>query len=175
MIRALATELRMPIVLLTAFTRSLESDVAQWAKSIIVLEDVDELLLADDKSDDDGAGGAGGEKKVSESKIHVLLQVLDGICNPHGSIFLLTSNHMDRLDPRLLRPGRIDEVFEFAKPSAKHYTEMARKHYPGSSDTEVRKFSEEAARVGSMSTVQVIVSSSADIVGASESLKVKTK
>lgn len=37
-----------------------------------------------------------------------LLNCLDGIIEPHGSIFVLTTNHVDKLDPALLREGRIN-------------------------------------------------------------------
>ncbi|KAF8506402.1 mitochondrial chaperone BCS1 [Hysterangium stoloniferum] len=37
-----------------------------------------------------------------------LLNVLDGIGSEEGKLFFATTNHIERLDPALLRPGRID-------------------------------------------------------------------
>ena len=37
-----------------------------------------------------------------------LLNVLDGVASQEGRIVLLTSNHPEKLDPALLRPGRVD-------------------------------------------------------------------
>jgi SpoVK/Ycf46/Vps4 family AAA+-type ATPase len=43
------------------------------------------------------------------------LEVLDGIIEVNGRIIIMTSNHPERLDPALLRPGRIDKIIEFKK------------------------------------------------------------
>lgn len=37
-----------------------------------------------------------------------LLNVIDGMLSPSGAIFILTTNHIEKLDPALLRPGRTD-------------------------------------------------------------------
>jgi chaperone BCS1 len=37
-----------------------------------------------------------------------LLNVLDGVASQEGRIVLMTSNHPEKLDPALIRPGRID-------------------------------------------------------------------
>jgi mitochondrial chaperone BCS1 len=37
---------------------------------------------------------------------------LDGVGAVEGSIAILTTNHRDRLDPALIRPGRCDREFE---------------------------------------------------------------
>ncbi|OQR89435.1 ubiquinol:cytochrome c oxidoreductase biogenesis factor, partial [Achlya hypogyna] len=38
-----------------------------------------------------------------------LLNVLDGVVDTPGRILIMTSNHPEKLDPALVRPGRIDE------------------------------------------------------------------
>ncbi|KDO25376.1 hypothetical protein SPRG_09317 [Saprolegnia parasitica CBS 223.65] len=38
-----------------------------------------------------------------------LLNVLDGVVDMSGRILIMTSNHPEKLDPALIRPGRIDE------------------------------------------------------------------
>ena len=37
-----------------------------------------------------------------------LLSVLDGFHAPENVLFVMTTNHIESLDPALLRPGRID-------------------------------------------------------------------
>lgn len=46
-----------------------------------------------------------------------LLNCLDGITYPYGSICIFTSNFPDNLDPALTRPGRIDLKIELGKSS----------------------------------------------------------
>ena len=46
---------------------------------------------------------------------------------PDGLKFIVTTNHLDRLDPAIVRPGRIDEVIEIGPlPLA-----CARQMFPG--------------------------------------------
>ena len=42
-----------------------------------------------------------------------LLNVIDGVGSEEGKLFFATTNYIDRLDPALLRPGRIDRKVEY--------------------------------------------------------------
>jgi hypothetical protein len=44
-----------------------------------------------------------------------LLNVLDGTMAPEDVIFIMTTNHIEKLDPALIRPGRIDLNIELTK------------------------------------------------------------
>ena len=44
-----------------------------------------------------------------------MLEVLDGIAEPEDRVIIFTTNHPDKIDPALKRPGRIDLVLEFKK------------------------------------------------------------
>jgi chaperone BCS1 len=48
--------------------------------------------------------------KVSLS---TLLNVLDGLASSEGRVLIMTTNHIERLDPALIRPGRVDMKVEF--------------------------------------------------------------
>lgn len=52
------------------------------------------------------------EKKLPMS---TLMEILDGYDSLHGCIVILTTNHIDHLDPALIRPGRIDLHFHLDK------------------------------------------------------------
>jgi chaperone BCS1 len=41
-----------------------------------------------------------------------LLNALDGVSSREGRVLFLTTNHPDRLDPALIRPGRVDRKLE---------------------------------------------------------------
>lgn len=40
------------------------------------------------------------------------LNSIDGVRSQEGRIIIMTTNFKERLDPALLRPGRIDESYE---------------------------------------------------------------
>ncbi|KAI1741803.1 BCS1 N terminal-domain-containing protein [Xylaria scruposa] len=42
-----------------------------------------------------------------------LLNILDGVASQEGRILIMTTNHMEKLDKALIRPGRVDMVVEF--------------------------------------------------------------
>jgi SpoVK/Ycf46/Vps4 family AAA+-type ATPase len=59
-------------------------------------------------------GGTSDNEKVSLSTV---LNILDGVLEQPGRILIMTSNHPEKLDKALLRPGRIDVIvhFDFCK------------------------------------------------------------
>ena len=59
--------------------------------------------LKKDKSDIDE-----NNKNPEEITLSFLLNLLDGVLETPGRIVIMTSNHPERLDPALVRPGRID-------------------------------------------------------------------
>ncbi|KAF9528853.1 hypothetical protein CPB83DRAFT_853845 [Crepidotus variabilis] len=54
-----------------------------------------------------------GMKQRSLVTLSGLLNVLDGVGSEEGKIFFATTNHVDHLDPALMRPGRIDRKIEY--------------------------------------------------------------
>ena len=70
---------------------------------LIVFEDVDCVSATQDRSVDRPSADLSG--RVTSSG---LLNVLGGHLTPLGSIFVLTTNHKEKLDPALIRPGRVD-------------------------------------------------------------------
>ena len=65
-----------------------------------------------------------------EDPIHLddILNVIDGIRETPGRILVMTSNHYDKLDDALVRPGRIDLTISLSKVSKKVVSEMY-EHY----------------------------------------------
>jgi chaperone BCS1 len=65
-----------------------------------------------------------------EDPIHLddILNVIDGIRETPGRILVMTSNHYDKLDEALVRPGRIDLTISLSKVSKKVVSEMY-EHY----------------------------------------------
>ncbi|KIJ34810.1 hypothetical protein M422DRAFT_262996 [Sphaerobolus stellatus SS14] len=59
-----------------------------------------------------------------------LLNVLDGIGSEEGKIFFATTNHLERLDPALLRPGRIDRRIEYKYASRQQARALYMRFFP---------------------------------------------
>lgn len=65
--------------------------------SILLMEDMDTFSGAIQRT------GRGGELSMGG-----LLNALDGVATPHGMISIATTNHVDKLDPAIVREGRLD-------------------------------------------------------------------
>jgi hypothetical protein len=68
-------------------------------------------------------GDAGGAELITMS---TLLNVLDGVLETPGRIVIMTSNHPERLDPALIRPGRVDCIMHFGKSTVSDMLDMVR-------------------------------------------------
>ena len=83
------------------------SALAYADKGIILLEDIDTVKAALDREvmKKEGEQAAEGFKGVS---LAGLLNGLDGVLTPDDCVIILTTNHPEKLDPALLRSGRVD-------------------------------------------------------------------
>ena len=71
-----------------------------------------------------------------ESKTNVsfstILNTLDGFACKNRLITFMTTNHKDRLDHALVRPGRIDYIFELSYAKRSQMLEMFKSYFPES-------------------------------------------
>jgi len=72
------------------------------ANSFFVIEDIDCVHASHKRVKKDG------DKKGTGVTLSGLLNVIDGLFSPPGAIFVMTTNHKEKLDPALIRPGRVD-------------------------------------------------------------------
>lgn len=113
-IYALAGELEYNICLLNLSERGLTDDRLNHLltnipdRSIMLLEDIDAAFVGRDQTDE----------KAYRSNVTFsgLLNALDGVASAEERIIFMTTNHEERLDPALIRPGRVDmkELFDDA-------------------------------------------------------------
>jgi len=61
-----------------------------------------------------------------------LLNILDGVGSEDGKIFFATTNHIDRLDAALLRPGRIDKKVQYKLATRKQALALFERFFPHS-------------------------------------------
>lgn len=69
-------------------------------RSIMLLEDIDAAFTKRAQTDNQGY-----QSMITFSG---LLNSLDGVASAEERIIFLTTNHVERLDPALIRPGRVD-------------------------------------------------------------------
>merc|ERR1719244_2558778 len=55
------------------------------------------------------------KEKKNELKLSDLLEALDGALEMNGRMLIMTTNHLEKLDPALIRPGRVDSSLEFKR------------------------------------------------------------
>lgn len=100
--------------------RSLKTLFAELPQHcIVLLEDVDVTSvhrIQDSNADASQSLGQNGSPRMSAGgkvSLSTLLNVLDGLASPEGRVLIMTTNHIERLDPALIRPGRVDTKVKF--------------------------------------------------------------
>jgi len=137
-ITALAGELEYSICVLNLSDPYLSDDRLQHRladapeNSIILLEDIDAAF----KSREANAHLEEASKGLNSLTFSGLLNAIDGVTSTEGRIVFMTTNYIERLDPALIRPGRVDMIQLVDYCSTAQLREMFKRFYP--SDTEER-------------------------------------
>lgn len=126
--------MKMYIISLSSTNASEENITALFSglpnRCIVLLEDIDSAGLTHTREDEEPAdimppsnppsptfdiirglsrtGGSSGGLSLSG-----LLNILDGIASQEGRILIMTTNHIEKLDKALIRPGRVDMIIPF--------------------------------------------------------------
>lgn len=66
--------------------------------------------------------------------LYTFLTVLDGMDEMRGRVIIATTNHIERIDPALLRPGRFDLKLKLEEFTAEETKELLHKMFRGSVD-----------------------------------------
>jgi len=133
-IQALAGHLDYGIAIINLSERGLTDDRLNHLltiipqRTLVLLEDVDAAYNNRRKVDTDGYAGA----NVTFSG---LLNALDGVASAEERILFLTTNHIDRLDEALVRPGRIDMTVRLGNATAYQISALWDRFY-GDTDTD---------------------------------------
>ena len=143
--------------------RSLMKAVNQVpANSVMLFEDID-CMRGSQSREGPGSGEANRETTTLNAKENAppsgvtlsgLLNVLDGFHAPHGVLFVMTTNHVEKLDPALLRPGRIDYKLFLGKATDPQKAELYRRFFPDASELEARTFVEASRSAETMAEFQ---------------------
>ncbi|HWG45210.1 MAG TPA: AAA family ATPase [Gemmataceae bacterium] len=125
-VKALAGELGMSIYLLMLSDPDMNDNrindlLAKVPdRNIVLLEDID-CAFAHRKR----ASGKEGGLTFSG-----LLNALDGVASPEGRIIVMTTNHIEKLDPALIRPGRADVKLSFGNATADQAGRLYQRFFP---------------------------------------------
>lgn len=117
-------------------------------RALLVLEDVDVLFNEDRRSETTGSLTFSG-----------MLNAMDGLISTDGIITVFTTNHIDKLDPALIRAGRVDRRFEFVHPNHRHMCALFLSFYEDAPREVAERFADEVlnrpeAEARSIATLQ---------------------
>lgn len=127
-IQALAGELDFSVAMINLSEMGMTDDKLAFLltklpkRSILLLEDADAAFVNRRQRDVDGYNGA----TVTFSG---LLNALDGVAAGEERIAFLTTNHIDRLDPALIRPGRVDMMMRIGEATRHQAGQMWDRFY----------------------------------------------
>ncbi|XP_043848848.1 mitochondrial chaperone BCS1 isoform X2 [Dromiciops gliroides] len=144
--RALAGELEHSICLLSLTDSSLSDDRLNHLlsvapqQSLVLLEDVDAAFLSRDLAKDNPAKYQG----LGRLTFSGLLNALDGVASTEARIVFMTTNYINRLDPALVRPGRVDLKEYVGYCSHWQLSQMFQRFYPEEPMSVAESFAERA-------------------------------
>jgi chaperone BCS1 len=127
-IQALAGELDFSVAMINLSEMGMTDDKLAYLltklpkRSLLLLEDADAAFVNRRQRDTDGYSGA----TVTFSG---LLNALDGVAAGEERIAFLTTNHIDRLDPALIRPGRVDMMLRIGEATRYQAAQMWDRFY----------------------------------------------
>ncbi|KAK1753743.1 hypothetical protein QBC47DRAFT_430688 [Echria macrotheca] len=76
--------------------------------------------------------GKGGKQKAKGGiSLSALLNALDGVSVPEGRVLAMTTNYLERLDPALIRPERVDLKIELGFADRETIVDLFRFLYKG--------------------------------------------
>ncbi|KAF8656120.1 hypothetical protein AX16_002758 [Volvariella volvacea WC 439] len=118
-IYALAGELNLEIYTLPLSANFVDDGFLQRAasaipkRSILLIEDIDCAFPSRELDDGDEDEDDNVFEPPRAVTLSGLLNIIDGVGSEEGRIFFATTNYIDRLDPALIRPGRVDKRIEY--------------------------------------------------------------
>lgn len=121
-------------------------------QSFIVLEDVDAAFVSKDRFDNQNHPAYEGLSRVTLSG---LLNSIDGVASAEERILFMTTNHIEHLDPALIRPGRVDVKHYFGNCTPDMIEKLFRRFYDNISDELASKFVDKMSTLKDVSPAQI--------------------
>lgn len=132
--------------------------------SMVVLEDVDCAVLKREiaangkpKTKDKDEDSENGEKRLLGVSLSGLLNALDGMQTPSGVMFFMTTNHVDKLDHALLRPGRTDVKMFIGPATEAQKHDLYKRFFPEDDVISAAQFIQQFPAANSMAEFQELL------------------
>ncbi|KZL71414.1 mitochondrial chaperone BCS1 [Colletotrichum tofieldiae] len=128
-------KMRIYIVSLSSISANEENLATLFAelprRCVVLLEDIDTAGLTHTREDigptnttehKEGSGdmvpgqltpGNPTNQPSGRLSLSGLLNILDGVASQEGRVLIMTTNHVEKLDKALIRPGRVDQIVKF--------------------------------------------------------------
>ncbi|GLS45724.1 AAA family ATPase [Methylobacterium brachythecii] len=106
---------------------ALGPEIGRFKNGILAIEDIDTLGSLNRESGETAPATTGDAKAL----LHGVLNTLDGLGTPHGLITIITTNHVEALDPAMVRPCRIDLRLEVSALDYDAFAEMVASYFEG--------------------------------------------
>lgn len=123
---AVASELKLDICIVNLGTSNMGDDGLMTLMSsvpqhaILLMEDIDCVFEHRE----------GTEDKDSKITFSGLLNALDGVAASEGRVLFMTTNHIEKLDPALIRPGRCDQRLLISNANADQGSRIFSRFFP---------------------------------------------
>lgn len=93
-------------------------------KCVVLIEDIDTIDAMKSRLNKNH------EKQPENLTLGGLLNAIDGIVESYGRVLIMTTNHIENLDPALIRPGRCDRSVELPYLNDETYRLAFKRFYP---------------------------------------------
>jgi chaperone BCS1 len=111
---------------------------------ILLMEDIDAVRISDDRSKNTPPSEVGDMSSIINApkvSLSGLINAMDGVAAQEGKIVIMTTNHPDKLDPALIRPGRCDVKFYIPNATRSQIASMFMRFFPESDQDMAKSFS----------------------------------
>jgi chaperone BCS1 len=190
-------KMRIYIVSLSSVTSSEENLASLFSelprRCVVLLEDIDTAGLTHTREDGNqvpnsdvapnntatpsksrGQGNGNNNNNTNNNQpigrlsLSGLLNILDGVASQEGRVLIMTTNHLEKLDKALIRPGRVDMIVKFDLADAEMTAAIFRAIYAPLEGDKVRAFPSPAATTSSPGTSRALFKSRAGLPTAEE-------
>ncbi|KAJ3276920.1 hypothetical protein HK104_003582 [Borealophlyctis nickersoniae] len=154
-VTALAGELRLNIYVINLANKGLTDEtltelmVDTPGRCILLLEDIDVAFVSRTLTGTEQ--GKSSTTVATNVTFSGLLNAIDGVAAQEGRILCMTTNHIEKLDPALIRPGRIDLQIYFDNATKAQVRQLFVQFFPHTSPPPVQSSSSSSSTSASSS------------------------